>query len=160
MLTAKVGIDNKGPKNEETGETPTATEFTGTVAGDGTIKVYGKNDIWYYNTSGNVLPTAFDQAKLMNVVQMSISGADVESVSLPAYEKMEQFSLTNSSVKSVDITKVTTLTRIDIYNTTLSEYEPQLESIDLSQNVNLDMLVLGGNTYKKGALTATSRPRK
>ena len=153
LQTAKVGLDNKGPVQPD-GTTPTATTFTGTIAGDGTIKVYGNNDIWYYNTSGNVLPTSFDQAKLMNVVQMTISGANVESVVLPAYEKMTQFSFTNSPVKSVDISSVPTLTRIDLYNTTQSAYEPQLESIDVSKNVNLETIVLGGNTYKKGAITA------
>ena len=53
LQTAKVGLDNKGPVQED-GSTPTATTFTGTVAGDGTITVYGNNDIWYYNTSGDV----------------------------------------------------------------------------------------------------------
>ena len=153
LQTAKVGLDNKGPVQED-GTTPTATTFTGTVAGDGTITVYGNNDIWYYNTSGNVLPTSFDQPKLMNVVQMTISGADTESVALPAYEKMTQFSFTNSPVNSVDISKVTTLTRIDIFNTTESEYEPQLQTLDLSKNVDLETIVLGGNFYKKGQLTA------
>ena len=69
--SAKVGVENAGPVDPETGQKTGATVFKGTVAGDGTIKVYGNNDIWYLIASGAV-PTAFDQAKLMNVVQMTI----------------------------------------------------------------------------------------
>jgi hypothetical protein len=153
LQTNKVGINNAGPVQED-GTTTTATVFKGTVAGDGTVKVYGKNDIWYFLVSGDAMPTTFDQAKLMNVVQMSITGANAESVALPAYEKLTQFSFNNSPVKKVDVSKVTTLTRIDIYNTTQSAYEPQLETIDLSKNVDLETIVLGGNSYKKGVLKA------
>jgi hypothetical protein len=154
LQTKTVGVNNAGPVDEATGQTVAATVFTGTVAGDGTIKVYGNNDIWYFIVSGDAMPTSFEQPKLMNVVQMTISGANAEAVALPAYEKLTQFSFTNSPVKSVDLSKVPSLTRIDIYNTTLSAFEPQLESIDVSQNVNLETIVLGGNTYKKGVLTA------
>ena len=153
LQSAKVGIDNKGPVKED-GTTGSPTKFTGTVAGDGTIKVYGYNDIWYLVTSGGAIPTTFDQAKLMNVVQMSITGADVESVVLPAYTKMTQFSFNNSSVKSVDVTKVTSLTSLTINSTTASMFDPQLESIDLSHNTELAYLSLQGNNKKSGKLTS------
>ena len=153
LQSAKVGIDNKGPVKED-GTTGSATKFTGTVAGDGTIKVYGYNDIWYFLSSGGATPTTFDQAKLMNVVQMSITGADVESVVLPAYTKMTQFSFNNSSVKSVDVTKVTSLTSLTINSTTASLFDPQLESIDLSHNTELTYLSLQGNNEKSGKLTS------
>lgn len=151
LQTAKVGIDNKGPVNED-GTTASATKFTGTVAGDGTIKVYGNNDIWYLITTNGVMPTTFDQPKLMNVVQMSITGADVESVVLPAYPKMTQFSFNNSSAKSVDVSNVPTLTSLTINNMSASKFEPQLESIDLSKNPELTFLSLQGNTNNYGKL--------
>ena len=151
LQSEKVGIDNKGPVKED-GTTGSATKFTGTVAGDGTIKVYGNNDIWYLITTNGAMPTTFDQPKLMNVVQMTITGANVESVALPAYPKMTQFNFNNSSVKSVDVTKVTTLTSLTINNTTASKYDPQLESIDLSKNTELDYLSLQGNTNTHGKL--------
>ena len=149
---AKVGIDNKGPVKED-GTTASATKFTGTVGGDGTIKVSGVNDIWYLVTTNGAIPTSFDQEFLMNVVQMSITGADVESVALPAYPKMTQFSFNNSSAKSVDVTKVPTLTSLTINSTTASKFEPQLESIDLSKNTELTYLSLQGNTKVNGKLT-------
>jgi hypothetical protein len=151
LQTALVGIDNKGPVKED-GTTGSATKFTGTVAGDGTIKVYGKNDIWYFIATDGAIPTSFEQPKLMNVVQMSITGANVESVALPAYEKMTQFNFNNSPVKTVDVSKVTGLTSLTINNTTASKYEPQLESIDLSKNTELDYLSLQGNNQNSGKL--------
>ena len=153
LQTAVVGLDNKGPVKED-GTTGSATNFTGTVAGDGTIKVYGTNDIWYLVTTNGAMPTSFEQPKLMNVVQMSITGADVESVALPAYEKMTQFSLNNSSAKSVDVSKVAGLTSLTINNTTASKFEPQLESIDLSKNTELTYLSIQGNQNASGKLTS------
>ena len=151
VVEKKVGVNNAGPYNEEKQTTDAATVFTGTVAGDGTIKVYGINDIWYLVSSG-AMPTTLNQEKLMNVVQMSITGANVESVELPAYEKMTQFSFNNSPAKSVDVSKVTTLTSLNICNTSVATTDMMLESIDLSKNTNLENLVLGGTYYKKGVL--------
>ena len=161
ILTDTVCSENLGLKGEDGLEQPgtnhkSATTFTGTVAGEGMITVYSvaKSDIWYLKVEGNAMPTSLDQEKLLNVVQASFSGANVESVELPAMEKLTLFSFTNSPIKSLDISKATALTRIDIYNTTQSAFEPQLKEIDLSKNTELETVVLGGSTYKKGELTS------
>jgi hypothetical protein len=65
---------------------------------------------------------------------------------------MTQFSFNNSSAKSVDVTKVPTLTSLTINSTTASKFEPQLESIDLSKNTELTYLSLQGNTKVSGKL--------
>ena len=144
--TAKVGIDNKGPVKED-GTTAGATKFTGTIGGDGTITVSGINDIWYLITTNGVMPTTFDQPKLMNVVQMTISGAEVESLELPAYKKMTQFYFNNATVNSVDVSKVTGLTNLKMDYTTLS-------SIDVSKNTELKSISLMGKATAPGALTS------
>jgi hypothetical protein len=161
IQTDTVCYQNLGLRNAEGGEKEgtnhkSYTKFTGTVAGEGNITVYGvnKSDIWYLNCSGNVIPISFDQEKLLRVVQASFSGANVESIELPALECLTQFSFTNSPVKSVDISKATALTSISIFNTNESAFEPQLTQIDLSKNTELEMVVLGGSTYKKGELTS------
>ena len=158
IVTDTVCYQNGGLKGEDGLSKPgtahtAATTFKGTVAGNGKIMVFGKSDIWYLIANGNVMPTSFDQEKLKNVVQMTISGANVESLELPAMEKLTQFSFTNSPVKSVDISKATALTSFNIFNTSQSKFEPQLKEIDLSKNVNLETVTLGGSTYKKGELT-------
>ena len=158
IVTDTVCFENGGLKGEDgmtkPGTTHTsATVFTGVVAGDGTIKVYGKSDIWYLNTNGGAIPTSFDQEKLKNVVQVSISGANVENIVLPALEKMTQFTFTNSPLKSIDLSKATALTSISIFNTTTCKYDPQLTEIDFSKNTELESVTLGGTTYKQGLLT-------
>ena len=153
LVEKKVGVNNAGPVNPETGQTTAATEFKGTIAGDGTIKVYGINDVWYLVSSG-AMPTALDQAKLMNVQQMTITGANVENVALPEYTQMTQFNFNNSPVKTLDVSKVTTLTSLSVDNTTQSQYAPQLESIDLSANTELNYVKIVGNATNKGKLAA------
>ena len=158
IVVDTVGNENGGVKGEDgktlPGTTHTGyTKFTGTVAGKGLIVVYGKSDIWYLNLSGGVTPTSFDQEKLQNVVQVSITGANVESIDLPALEKMTQFNFNNSPLKSIDVSKATALTSLTINNTSASKYEPQLESIDVSKLTNLDYLSLQGNNKASGKLT-------
>ena len=128
-----------------------ATEFKGTIAGTGIVKVYGKSDIWYLNITGDLIPTSFDQPKLQNVVQMSISGSSAESVELPALPALTHFSFNNSPVKKVDVSKVPTLTSLTINHMTVA---PQLESIDVTNNPELTYLSLQGNANGNGALTS------
>jgi hypothetical protein len=159
IVPDSVGNQNGGIKGEDgltkPGTTHTATTtFTGTVAGDGIVKVYGKSDIWYLTISGKLLPTSFDQPKLANVVQISISGSNAEEIVLPALPCLTHFSFGNSPVKKVDVSKVSTLTSLSIINTSVSEYEPALASIDLSKNPNLETLTIGGEYYKKGILAS------
>ena len=132
-----------------------ATEFKGTIAGTGIVKVYGKSDIWYLNITGDLIPTSFDQPKLQNVVQVSLSGAVVENVELPALEKLTQFHLSNVPVKSLDVSKVTELTSLQVIHTGVSPYEASpLVSIDVTKNTKLTNLQLGNSAYKPGILTS------
>jgi hypothetical protein len=145
--------DDEGYTREDT-QHKSATKFTGTVAGDGTVKVYGNSDLWYVVGVGGVVPTSFDQPKLAKVVQMSFTGANVESVVLPKMEFLTQFSFNNSAARSIDVSKATALTSLTINSTTASEFEPQLESIDLSQNTELTYLSIQGNQNHRGKLTS------
>jgi hypothetical protein len=132
-----------------------ATEFKGTIAGDGIVKVYGKSDIWYLTIDGNLMPTAFDQPKLANVVQISISGAVAEKIALPALASLKQFLLSNVPVKSLDVSKVTELTSLQVIHTSVSKYDASpLVSIDVTKNTKLTNLQLGNSAYKPGILTA------
>ena len=159
IVADSVGNQNGGIKGDDgltkPGTTHTATTtFKGTIAGDGIVKVYGKSDIWYLNITGKLMPTAFDQPKMVNVVQLLLSGATAETVELPEMPNLKQFSFGNSPIKKLDISKVPTLTSLSIINTSTSEFEPALASIDLSKNPNLEQLVIGGEYYKKGILAS------
>ena len=143
--------DEEGYTREDT-QHKSATKFTGVVAGDGTIKVFGNSDLWYVVATGSAVPASFDQPKLAKVVQMSITGANIESVVLPEMEFLTQFSFNNSPVKSLDVTRAQALTSLTVNCTSASKYEPQLESIDLSQNPELTYLSIQGNQNSYGKL--------
>jgi hypothetical protein len=144
-LKGEDGLSKPGTAHTRT------TEFKGTIAGEGEVKVYGKSDIWYLTISGNLMPTAFDQPKLVNVVQVSITGAVADEVNLPAMPSLTQFNFNNSPVKKVDVTKVPTLTSLSINNMLAAG---QLESIDVSNNTELTYLSIQGNATANGALAS------
>ena len=158
IVADTVCFENGGLKDEN-GITRTdtqhtsATKFTGTIAGDGIIKVYGNSDLWYVNLMGGVAPTSFDQPKLAHVVQVSITAANVEEIVLPEMAELKQFSFNNSPLKSIDLSKAPNLTSLTINSTTASKFEPQLESIDLSNNTELTYLSLQANQNTSGKLT-------
>lgn len=159
IVADTVGNKNGGVKDDDgltkPGTTHTATTmFKGIVAGNGIVKVYGKSDIWYLNITGKLMPTAYNQPKMVNAVQIVMSGATAESVELPEMPCLTQFSFGNSPIKKLDISKVPTLTSLSIINTSVSEFEPALTSIDLSKNPNLETLIIGGEYYKKGILAS------
>ena len=156
-----VGHQNKGvcvndgtdtwPQKEGTLHTG-ITEFRGTVAGDGTIKVYGTSDIWYLSVTGATL-TSIDQPKLKKVVQFLISKVAVQSLDLTGLDDMEQFSLSQGSLKSINLSTNTKLKNLTINNNTASTYPSILESLDLTNNVNLEQLnVMGASAEKPGVL--------
>ena len=154
-----VGCQNGGIKGEDgltkPGTTHTATtKFTANVKAGTVIGVYGKSALWYMNNSGGIVPDGFDQEGLKSVVQMNITGADMENVVLPETDKLTQFNFNNSSLKTIDVSKATALTSLSINSTTASKFEPQLESIDLSKNVNLESLNIQGNQNASGKLTS------
>ena len=157
LVIDTVCYQNGGLLDEEGHTVPwrnSATEFKGTIAGKGIVTVYGNSDLWYLNLSGGIAPTSFNQEKMLNVVQVNITGANVESIELPALEKMTQFAFNNSPLKSIDVSKATALTSLTINNTSASKYEPQLASIDVSKNTELEYLSLQANTNKAGKLTS------
>ena len=159
IKTDSVGHENGGVIGDDglTKEGTThkgTTKFEGTISGDGIVKVYGIQKLWYIVCEGGICPTSLDQEKLLDVVQVSVTSANVEEIELPEMPYLTQFKFNNSPVKSVDVAKATALTSLTIQNTSLSAYEPQLESIDLSNNTELDYLSLQGNDKISGKLTS------
>lgn len=131
-----------------------ATEFKGTVAGDGIVKVYGNSDVWYANLSGGLVPTALSSEKLTKIVQLWISGAEVEELDLKDLAVLEQFSFSQGSVTSVNVADNPELTNLTINNNSASKFESKLASLDVSKNAKLTYLnVMGASAEKPGLLT-------
>ena len=162
LVTDSVGHQNKGvcfndgtetwPQKEGTIHTG-ITEFKGTVAGDGTIKVYGNSDIWYLAVTGATL--AVDQPKLKKVVQFTMSKVAVESLDLTGLDDLKIFGFSQGSLKNINVKSNAALTNLTINNNTASAFESVLESLDLSGNANLEELnVMAASATKPGVLKA------
>ena len=132
-----------------------ATTFTGTVAGNGTITVYGNSDLWYLIAAGGAIPTSFDFDKLKKVVQMRFSGASVDAIDLNGLEELEQFAFSQGSLGSLKCAGAPKLKDITVNNNTASKFESVLQSIDVSQNPALESLnLMAASAEKSGLLTS------
>jgi Leucine-rich repeat (LRR) protein len=157
IVVDTVCYQNGGLKDESgmtVGWRPSATTFAGTIAGTGEVKVYGNSPLWYLVATGDAMLTDGDKEKLDKVVQMGLSGINIDGIELFNMQELESFSITNSPIQEVDVTKNTKLTSLTIVNTTESAFEPQLESIDLSGCPNLENLTIGGSFYMAGKLAS------
>lgn len=147
------GLLGEDGKTKEGTSHKGTTEFKGTVAGDGTINVFGKSDLWYVVASGAV-PTSFDQEKLNKTVQFSIGKVAVDAIDLSAFEDLEIFGFSQGSLKSINVTNNAKLRNLTINNNSASAFESVLESLDLSQNANLEQLnLMAASADKPGKLT-------
>ena len=159
IVADTVCFENGGLKDEEGMTRPdtqhtSATKFTGTIAGDGTVKVYGNSDLWYVNLSGGIVPTSIDQEKMKKVVQMSISQAVLDNLDLTGLDELKQFNYTQGSLKSINVSNNANLTSLTISNNSASKLESALESIDVSKNAKLEYLnLMAPSTANRGKLT-------
>lgn len=152
-----VCYQNGGMRDEVTGLTKegtshkSATKFTGTVGSEGVITVYGNSDLWYLNCSGGVIPISND-GRMQKLVQISITGANADAVVMEHADSLKTFAFNNSPVQRVDMSGAPRLTSLTVNNTTQSKYEPQLTSVNVSNNPELSYLSLQGNQNNHGKL--------
>lgn len=144
LLDAETGLSKAGTTHKS------FTKFTGTVGTEGVISVYGNSELWYLSTTNGAM--LIDDTRAKKLVQVNITGADVDFVGLQNCDSLKSFTFNNSSVKQVDVSGAKHLTSLTINNTSASKYAPQLESIDLSQNTELESLQLQGNQNNRGKL--------
>ena len=134
------GLLGEDGKTKEGTTHKSATEFKGTVAGKGTIIIYGKSDLWYVVASGSAVPTSFDQEKLKKVVQFNISKVAVNAIDLTGLDDLEVFSFSQGSLKSINVSNNAKLRNLTINNNSASTFESVLESLDLTKNTKLTNL--------------------
>ena len=157
LLVDSVCYQNGGMRDEVTGLSKegtshkSATRFSGTVGGEGLITVYGNSDLWYLNCSGGVVPFSND-TRMQKLVQISITGANVDAIVMEHADSLKTFAFNNSPVQRVDMSGAPNLTSLTINNTSASKYEPQLTSIDLSANTKLESVNIQGNQNSHGKL--------
>ena len=147
------GLLGEDGKTKEGTTHKSATEFKGTVAGNGLIVVYGKSDLWYVVASGSAIPTSFDQEKMKKVVQLNLSKVAVDAIDLTGLDDLEIFSFSQGSVQSVNVSNNAKLRNLTINNNSASTFESVLASIDLTKNTNLEQLnLMGASADKPGKL--------
>ena len=93
--------------------------ISGEVKGDGTIKVYGNNIVYFGCTS-------------------RVDGAQVLSLDVANASALQELYANTNKLLNIDLTKNVDLSKVDIQNN-------QLASIDLSKNVNLTKLTISNN---------------
>ena len=159
IVADTVCFENGGLRDEEGAEVAgtthkNATVFTGTVAGEGTIKVYGKSDIWLLSVLGNAVPAEFREGMEEKIQNLQLSGLNVDGIDFSKMSMLTSLSVNNSPVSYIDVSKNAELKSLTVLCTSQSEFEPQLKSIDLSGNPKLEYLNLGSSFYKPGQLTS------
>ena len=159
IVADTVCFENGGLRDEEGAEVAgtthkNATVFTGTVAGEGTIKVFGKSDIWLLSVLGNAVPAEFREGMEEKIQNLQLSGLNVDGIDFSKMSMLTSLSVNNSPVSYIDVSKNAELKSLTVLCTSQSEFEPQLKSIDLSGNPKLEYLNLGSSFYKPGQLTS------
>ena len=127
------------------------TDINVTVGDDGIIKLYGNSDIKQLFISGGAVPTAFDLPKLANIEWLRINGAEIETVKLPALEKLTYLNLNKCiGLTNIDLSEAKALETLLIQQSV----DPKFTSIDLSNNSELKIIRIGGKNNANNELTA------
>jgi len=149
---------NTGLRDEEGKEVAgtthkSATQFSGVVAGDGIVKVYGNSDLWYVIASGGILPTSFDQPGLSKVNTFNISQVTADDIDLTGLDSLSSFSFSQASLGSINVSNNANLKKLTINNNSASKFESVLKSIDVSQNTLLESInLMAANAEHAGLL--------
>ena len=127
------------------------TDINVTVGDDGIIKLYGNSDIKQLFISGGAVPTAFDLPKLANIEWLRINGAEIETVKLPALEKLTYLNLNKCvGLTNIDLSEAKALQTLLIQQSV----DPKFTSIDLSNNSELKVVRIGGKNNANNELTS------
>ena len=127
------------------------TDINVTVGDDGIIKLYGNSDIKQIYIAGGAVPTAFDLPKLANVEWIQIKGAEIETVKLPALEKLTYLNLNKCiGLTNIDLSEAKALETLLIQQSV----DPKFTSIDLSNNSELKVVRIGGKNNANNELTS------
>lgn len=127
-------------------------EVTGTVSGDGKVKIYGDN-IVYFECSSRVdgaQVLSLDVTKATTLKDLTANTNKLTSIDLTKNTELEKLTINNNQLTSIDISKCTKLTTLDITNNLLT-------AIDITKNQALQTLRIGQNKLA-GELDLSTNP--
>ena len=110
----------------------------------GIIKVYGNKGLKDLRiTNAYPTETTFKNEWMATLETLVFSNPYSETIVLPeTLTKLNYLDITNSKIKTIDVSKFTTLVRLEIKKC------PNFESIDVTKNTNLTTLILSDNKLK------------
>lgn len=125
---------------------------SGTVSGDGKVKIYGDN-IVYFECSSRVdgaQVLSLDVTKATTLKDLTANTNKLASIDLTKNTELEKLTINNNQLISIDISKCTKLTTLDITNNLLT-------AIDITKNQALQTLKIGQNKLA-GELDLSTNP--
>ncbi len=129
-----------------------ASSITGTVKGEGVVKVYGDNIIYFGCVSrvdGAQIST-LDVTNATSLKELYANGNKLATIDLTKNADLTTADLQNNQLASIDITKNTKLTKLTLSANLLS-------SIDITNNQELQTLYLSDNKFE-GTLDLSTNP--
>lgn len=124
----------------------------GTVSGDGKVKIYGDN-IVYFECSSRVdgaQVLSLDVTKATTLKDLTANTNKLASIDLTKNTELEKLTINNNQLTSIDISKCTKLATMDITNNLLT-------AIDITKNQALQTLRIGQNKFA-GELDLSTNP--
>lgn len=125
---------------------------SGTVSGEGKVKIYGDN-IVYFECSSRVdgaQVLSLDVTKATTLKDLTANTNKLASMDLTKNTELEKLTINNNQLTSIDISKCTKLTTLDITNNLLT-------AIDITKNQALQTLRIGQNKLA-GELDLSTNP--
>lgn len=127
-------------------------EVTGTVVGEGKVKIYGDN-IVYFECSSRVdgaQVLSLDVTKATALKDLTANTNKLTSIDLTKNTELTKLTINNNQLTNIDISKCTQLTTLDITNNLLA-------AIDITKNQALQTLRIGQNKFA-GELDLSTNP--
>lgn len=127
-------------------------DVSGTVSGDGKVKIYGDN-IVYFECSSRVdgaQVLSLDVTKATALKDLTANANKLTSIDLTKNTELEKLYININQLTSIDISKCTKLTTLDITNNLLT-------AIDITKNQALQTLRIGQNKLA-GELDLSTNP--
>lgn len=133
--------------------TMTMKEVTGTVVGDGKVKIYGDNIVGFgcpSRVDGSAQVLSLDVTKATALKDLTANANKLTSIDLTKNTELEKLTIANNQLTSIDISKCTKLTELIINNNLLT-------AIDITKNQALQNLTISQNKFT-GELDLSTNP--
>lgn len=125
---------------------------SGTVSGDGKVKIYGDNIVYFECSSrkDGAKVLSLDVTKATTLKDLTAYTNKLASIDLTKNTELEKLTIYSNQLTSIDISKCTKLTTLDIKNNLLT-------AIDITKNQALQYLAISENKFA-GELDLSTNP--